>query len=100
MTYQKADLASRWTEDMNADWFREVLIDKRDQAPASHYPGRKSAASTVKNMTSARYKRRNVIERMFGRIKDWRRVRTRYETDSPTVLPLRNRSRRNVIFWL
>ena len=26
-----------------------------------------------------RYKGRNVIERMFGRIKDWRRVATRYD---------------------
>jgi transposase len=26
-----------------------------------------------------RYKHRNVVERMFGRIKDWRRVATRYD---------------------
>jgi len=26
-----------------------------------------------------RYKQRNVVERMFGRIKDWRRVATRYD---------------------
>lgn len=26
-----------------------------------------------------RYKRRNLIEIMFGRLKDWRRVATRYD---------------------
>ena len=26
-----------------------------------------------------RYKQRNTVERMFGRIKDWRRVATRYD---------------------
>jgi transposase len=26
-----------------------------------------------------RYKNRNVVERMFGRLKDWRRVATRYD---------------------
>ncbi|SFS46219.1 Transposase [Sulfitobacter marinus] len=46
-------------------------------------PGRKSRTRTVK-YDKRRYKRRNRIERMFNRIKDWRRVATRYNR-SPTV---------------
>ena len=42
-----------------------------------------------------RYKRRNRIETMFGRLKDWRRVATRYDRQMPKGLPLGNRTRRN-----
>ena len=64
----------------DADWFRETLID-RGTKPC--IPGRKSRKKTVK-YDKRRYKRRNRIERMFGRLKDWRRVATRYDR-SPTV---------------
>lgn len=40
------------------------------------------ATPAVNNPTAydaALYKQRNVIERMFGRIKDWRRIATRYD---------------------
>lgn len=40
-------------------------------------PGRKIRRKTVK-YDKRRYKRRNRIEIMFGRLKDWRRVATRY----------------------
>lgn len=45
--------------------------------------GRKSRKMPIK-YDKRRHKRRNQIERMFGRIKDWRRVATRYNR-SPTV---------------
>jgi transposase len=61
-----------------ADWFREALID-RGTKPCS--PGRKSRKKTVK-YDKRRYKRRTRIERMFGRLKDWRRVATRYHQPS------------------
>jgi transposase len=41
-------------------------------------PGRKIRATPVKH-DKRRYKRHNRIEIMFGRLKDWRRVATRYE---------------------
>ena len=40
-------------------------------------PGRKSRKKPLK-YDKQRYKRRNRIEIMFGRLKDWRRVATRY----------------------
>jgi len=41
-------------------------------------PGRKSRNEAVK-YDKRRYRRRNRIEIMFGRLKDWRRVATRYD---------------------
>ncbi len=46
-----------------------------------------------------RYKRRNRIEIMFGRLKDWRRVATRYDR-FPKVFLSANALVATVIFWL
>lgn len=51
----------------DADWFREALKDK-DIKPC--IPGRKQRKASVK-YDKRRYKRRNRIEIMFGRLKDW-----------------------------
>ena len=71
-----------------ADWFRETLNDKGIHACI---PGRKQRKKPVeyplvallRNALRAaekrRYKRRNWIKIMFGRLKDWRRVVTRYD---------------------
>ena len=59
----------------DADWFREALHDKGIRACI---PGRKQRKVPVK-YDKRRYKRRNRIEIMFGRLKDWRRVATRYD---------------------
>ena len=59
----------------DADWFRDTLIDKGTKPCI---PGRKSRKKTIK-YDKRRYKRRNRIERMFGRLKDWRRVSTCYD---------------------
>jgi transposase len=79
----------------DADWFREGLIDKGTRPCI---PGRKSRKTTNK-YDKRRYKRRNRIERMFGRIKDWRRVATRYDT-SPTVFRCAIMRAATVMFWL
>jgi len=59
----------------DADWFREALKDKGIKPCI---PGRKSRGKPIKH-DKRRYKRRNRIEIMFGRLKDWRRVATRYD---------------------
>lgn len=59
----------------DADWFREALKDKGIKPCI---PGRKSRGKLIK-YDKRRYKRRNRIEVMFGRLKDWRRVATRYD---------------------
>ena len=56
-----------------ADWFRKTLVDTGTKPCI---PGRKLRKNTVK-YDKLRYKRRNRMERMFGRLKDWRRVSTR-----------------------
>ena len=59
----------------DVDWFREALQDKGIRACI---PGRKKRKTPVK-YDKRRYKRRNRIEIMFGRLKDWRRAATRYD---------------------
>ena len=59
----------------DADWFREALHVKGIRACI---PGRKQRKTPIK-YDKRRYKRRNRIEIMFGRLKDWRRVATRYD---------------------
>jgi len=57
----------------DADWFREALQGKGIRA---RIPGPKQRKTPVK-YDKRRSKRRNRIEIMFGRLKDWRRVATR-----------------------
>jgi len=59
----------------DADWFREAL---RDKGIRPCIPGRKSRSKAVR-YNKRRYKPSNRIEIMFGRLKDWRRVATRYD---------------------
>jgi transposase len=59
----------------DADWFRDALKDKGIKPCI---PGRKSRAKPIKH-DKRRYKRRSRIEIMFGRLKDWRHVATRYD---------------------
>ena len=79
----------------DADWFRETLVDK-GKKPCIH--GRKSRKTTIK-YDKRRYKRRNRIERMFGRLKDWRRISTGYDR-SPNVFLSAIALAAAVIFWL
>ena len=79
----------------DADWFREALIEKGIKPCI---PGRKSRDKPVK-YDKRRYKRRNRIEIMFGRLKDWRRVATRYDR-SPTVFLSAIALAATVLFWL
>ena len=79
----------------DADWFREALRDKGIRACI---PGRKSRDKPVR-YDKRRYKRRNRIEIMFGRLKDWRRVATRYDR-CPKVFLSTVALAATVIFWL
>ena len=73
-TLPKADwlLADRGYD---ADWFREALAQKGIKPCI---PGRKSRERPITH-DKRRYKRRHRIEMMFGRLKDWRRIHTRYD---------------------
>ena len=59
----------------DSDRFREAL---NARGPAPCIPGRANRKTPVV-YDKVLYKRRNLVERMFGRLKDWRRIATRYD---------------------
>jgi transposase len=79
----------------DAGWFRDALKDKGIKPCI---PGRKFRGKPVKH-DKRRYKRRNRNEIMFGRLKDWRRVATRYDR-CPKVLLSAVALAAIVMFWL
>ena len=79
----------------DADWFRDAL-QARGITPC--IPGRKSRTEPIR-YDKRRYKRRNRIEIMFGRLKDWRRVATRYDR-CPTVFLSAIALAATILFWL
>ena len=83
------------SEPKQADWFRDALKDKEIKPCI---PGRKKRKTPVK-YDKRRYKRRNRIEIMFGRLKDWRRIATRYDR-CPKVFLSAVALAATVLFWL
>ncbi|WP_184027349.1 IS5 family transposase [Sphingomonas yantingensis] len=79
----------------DADWFRDALQAKGIQPCI---PGRRSRNEPVR-YDKRRYRRRSRIEIMFGRLKDWRRVATRYDR-CPTAFFAAIALAATVIFWL
>lgn len=61
-------------------------------------PGRKARKTTVK-YDKRRYKRRNWIEIMFGRLEDWQGIATRYDR-CPKVFFAAVALAATVLFWL
>ena len=79
----------------DADWLRKALQDRGIKACIPDRKSRKTAVYYDKR----RYKRRNRIEIMFGRLKDWRRVATRYDRCPETYLSAIALAA-TVLFWL
>ena len=79
----------------DADRFRETLQGKKIRACI---PGGKNRKTPVK-YDKRRYRRRNRIEIMFGRLKDWRRVATRYDRN-PVIFLSAIALAAIVIFWI
>jgi transposase len=79
----------------DADWFRDALQEK---GITTCIPGRKTRAKPIK-YNKRRYKSRNRIEIMFGRLKDWRRVATRYDR-CPNTFFSAIALAATVLFWL
>lgn len=74
----------------DADWFRDA---SKDKGIRPCIPVRKSRGRPIR-YDKRRYKRRNRIEIMFGRLKDWRRVATRYDRCPKVFLAA------TVLLWL
>jgi transposase len=79
----------------DADWFRDALKEKGIKPCI---PGRKSRGKPIRH-DKRRYKCRNRIEIMFGRLKDWRRVATRYDR-CPKVFLSAIALAATAMFWL
>ena len=79
----------------DGDSFREALAE-RGIEPC--IPGRANRRKPVA-YDAELYKRRNLIERMFGRPEDWRRVATRYDRCAHTFFSAICIAA-TVIFWL
>jgi transposase len=59
----------------DANWFREALV-KKGITPC--IPSKKNQKQQI-GYDNALYKQRHKVENMFGGLKDWRRIATRYE---------------------
>jgi transposase len=79
----------------DADWFREALVDK---GIAPCIPSRKMRKVPIPHDAEL-YKRRHKIENSFARLKDWRRVATRYDR-CPKVFLSACALAAIVMFWL
>ncbi|PRX29380.1 putative transposase [Meinhardsimonia xiamenensis] len=66
----------------DADWLREALQERRI-TPC--IPPRGNRREPVP-FDAGLYKRRNLVERMFGRLKDWRRIAMRYDRCTHTFM--------------
>ena len=59
----------------DADWFREALKQKGIKPCIPPRANRKAEILYDKTL----YKQRHKVENMFGKLKDWRRIATRYD---------------------
>ena len=66
----------------DADWFREALADREIEACI---PSKSNRKIQIPHDTIL-YRQRHKIEIMFGRLKDWRRIHTRYDRCAHTFM--------------
>ena len=79
----------------DASWFREALIARGITPCIPSRQNRKVIIDHDKRL----YRQRHKIENMFGRLKDWRRIHTRYDRCAHTFFPAICIAA-TVIFWL
>jgi transposase len=79
----------------DADWFRRALAERGTTACIPSKRNRKIAIPH----DAAFYRQRHKIEIMFGRLKDWRRIHTRYDRCAHTFMSAICLAA-TLIFWL
>ena len=79
----------------DADWFRQALSERGITPCIPSKANRKAQIDYDKTL----YRQRHKIENMFGRLKDWRRVHTRYDRCAHTFMSAICIAA-TVIFWL
>ena len=79
----------------DADWFRAAL-EQRCIAPC--IPSKTNRKVPIPHDT-ALYRQRHKVENMFGKLKDWRRIHTRYDRCAHTFMSAICIAA-TVIFWI
>ncbi|MDF3607741.1 IS5 family transposase [Paracoccus sp. DMF-8] len=79
----------------DADWFRNALID---MGISPCIPSRKARKVSIPHDADL-YRQRHRIENMFARLKDWRRIATRYDR-CPILFLSACALAATVIYWL
>lgn len=79
----------------DADWFRQALTERGITACIPSKSNRKIQIEHDRVL----YRQRHWIENMFGRLKDWRRIHTRYDRCAHTFMSAICIAA-TVIFWL
>lgn len=79
----------------DADWFRQALAERGIVACIPTKSNRKHPIQHDRTL----YRQRHKIENMFGRLKDWRRIHTRYDRCAHTFFSAICIAAA-VIFWL
>ena len=79
----------------DADWFRHALTERGITA---RIPSKSNRKTPIEH-DRALYRERHKIENMFGRLKDWRRIHTRYDRCAHTFMSAICIAA-TVIFWL
>lgn len=79
----------------DADWFRNALIERNIQPCI---PSRKGRTAAIPHDADL-YRKRHKIENMFARLKDWRRIATRYDRCADPFLSACALAA-TVMFWL
>ncbi|MEG8219878.1 IS5 family transposase [Sphingomonas sp. HH69] len=79
----------------DADWFRAALADRKI---AACIPSKVNRKVPIPH-DAALYRQRHKIEIMFGRLKDWRRIHTRYDRCAHTFMSAICIAA-TIIFWI
>ena len=79
----------------DADWFRQALAERGIEACIPSKSNRKKLIEHDRIL----YRQRHKIENMFGKLKDWRRIHTRYDRCAHTFMSAICIAA-TVIFWL
>jgi transposase len=79
----------------DGDWFRQALAARKT---AACIPSRSNRKVAIPH-DSVLYRQRHHIENMFGKLKDWRRIHTRYDRCAHTFMSAICIAA-TIIFWL
>jgi len=79
----------------DARWFREALAERGIAACIPSHRTRKNQSPYDRTL----YRQRHKVENMFARLKDWRRIHTRYDRCAHTFLSAITFAA-SFLFWL